>query len=264
MIVLLAIICLPTSAVLNLNPSVRSQSLGYAAIVLDDDGSAIFCNPAALAANGARFSLTHWLGGTNFGAASVSLDKGIGLGLFYLNYGKLGRRGENGEYLGDFTPYDAFLTCGKSLRVARGTVLLGAALRGFASIIDDYHEYGFAGTAGVLTRLGPVRLGLKAENLGVELGGSSTLPARIGGGAGVTLGKGLKIALEGKVLNQQEANCGVEYSYENLSLRGGVRWLERFDYTGGFAYRVDEYEISYAFLLNEFGTSHAFGLGIDF
>ncbi|MEO0225734.1 MAG: hypothetical protein ABIL05_02155 [candidate division WOR-3 bacterium] len=250
------------STFLCLNPSNYSQALGFCSVTVED-GVAMSSGPADGVKNLLKLTINHWMMGSNFGAASLYLRNGWRLGFLYLNYGHLSRFTEAGEYLGDFTPYEASFLLGKGFELVKALMMVGH-LRYFTGSIDHYRQSGFSADLGCNLRIREISIGSKIENIGFELKHRNDLPTRFTIGARADMGSDLKVYLEKKFLNNPETNMGIEYIYERISLRGGMLWNGQFNYTGGIGCEIDEYEISYALLMNEFGLSHNFGLGLRF
>ncbi|MDG5767339.1 type IX secretion system outer membrane channel protein PorV [Balneolales bacterium ANBcel1] len=102
---------------LQIEPDSRTAGMGNSGVAIADNATAIYWNPAGLAfQEGHEVSLTHadWLPDFNVdmfydylaGKYYIEGIGTIGAHITYLNLGEQERRGEDGQYLGDFSSYE--------------------------------------------------------------------------------------------------------------------------------------------------------------
>lgn len=264
MIMIMLLVAAEGGAFLDLNPSTQAQALGHCTTTIDDGGMSVFSNSSVCYENSLKLSVNHWIMGSNLVAAGLGLHDKLNIGIMYLNYGQLHEFGEVGEYLGEFTPYEASFRAGKCMKMWQNRLTAGVTLAGFMSHIDDYCEYGVFGNVGFRLVLGQFHAGITAQNLGSGVNHKTSLPTALAVGLRRDFGQELRLYAEVKCLSHNEIRCGIEYVFQDLRLRAGLFGFERINYTGGFAYAIEDYEISYAVLVNEFAVAHNFGVGVKF
>ncbi len=262
MIALLFLVAVESSYFLRMSPGVVSQGLGGASVVVSE-GLAAFHNPANVQEQAFNFTLSRWLYATNYLTLGATYEH-YSFGFSYLNYGSIQGYDDNGNATEAFTPYNFCIGAGRRF----GS--FGIALKGFAEKIAQQTQYGLAVCIGFQTRIKNLLLGAKLDNLGKEFSENSIIPYYSALGFEITLARELSLVAEFKYPNA-EINSGLQYSYRNLTVLLGGRYLQRFNeasdkiagdigLTGGMILKIDNYRIGYAAVYGFLSVAHQFSV----
>ncbi len=134
---------------LEMNFNARTAALGGAILsVQDGDVNVGVLNPAAMNAEMHKkvsFSHAFHAGKINYGQFSyvhqLKTKHFISGSIQYMGYGNMDRRAPNGEYLGQFAPFEYSLGAGYGYRINE-VLSVGANLKIISSHIDTYSSYG--------------------------------------------------------------------------------------------------------------------------
>lgn len=163
---------------LDLPVSSRLNALGGENVAIaDGDISMAFINPALLTANTDKvlqLNFAYYLAGTMFGSAMYGhnyKENYFGVGIHYLDYGKMQYADENGNLLGGtFTAKDMCI----NLMYARQLgpyFTVGAAVKPIYSIYESYHSFALGADVGghYQTPDTSLHIGLTLRNIGWQL-----------------------------------------------------------------------------------------------
>ncbi|MGB7054517.1 MAG: hypothetical protein WBE28_04270 [bacterium] len=262
MITLLFLIALESSYFLRMSPGVMSQGLGGSSVVVNE-GLSVFHNPANVQEKIFNFTLSRWLYSTNYLTLGMTYDH-YSFGLSYMNYGKIQGYDSFGLPTHVFTPYNSCIGFGKRFGP------IGIALRGFVEQVADQTRYGIAGCLGFHMRYRSVTVGAKLDNLGKEFAEGTVIPYYTAIGFKFDLAPEISLITEAKY-PKAEINSGIAYSYQNLTLLCGARYLQDLDVhqgfnfddlglTGGLMLVIDNYRIGYAFVYGYLSVAHQFNV----
>jgi len=266
MSILLCIIALGSGQFLRLSPGVLSQGLGGASVVISE-GLSIFHNPAYCRDMTFNVTLSRWLYATNHLTAGGVYQNNL-FGITYVNYGRIQGYDELGNPTSVFTPYDICAGFGRKMG------LVGLGIKVFNERIQDQMLYGVCGSAGIYVENEKLAFGLKVDNLGKEFAENTSIPAFIAGGLRYSLMMDLDLLVEAK-FPAMELNSGFIYTYRDLRLFMGVRYLEPEDlvsgsdlsmsredlyFTGGLLVLVEDYEVGYSIVYGPLAIAHQFSI----
>ena len=262
MTLILFLISVNSCYFLKLSPGVMSQGLGGASI-MNDEGLSAFHNPAYIQNTKFNFTVSRWLYSTNLFSLGASFNENC-IGLSYLNYGSIQGYNEYGLATNKFNPFNICLAIGRRLGP------LGVSIKVFSEKIDSYALYGICGGTSMYLDFGKIAIGAKVDNLGKEFGQDSEIPFIIGMGLKITLPKNFDILIESK-MPDLEINSGLLYSYQNINLLFGIKYLKAeasnpdisfsdLNFSGGIIIQVENYNIGYSLMYTQFSMAHQFSI----
>jgi hypothetical protein len=262
MIILLFLLTLESSYFLRLSPGVMSQGLGGSSVVISE-GLSVFHNPAYAGDKVINFTLSRWLYSTNHLTLGMTYED-YSLGLSYMNYGSIQGYDSAGIPTSVFTPYNICMGLGRRFGP------LGVAIKGFAERIADQTLYGVAGCVSYLLQYKGITLGIKVDNLGKEFNRNSEIPYYTALGLRFGLTEDMKLFAEAKY-PETEINTGIAYSYQDLTLLLGARYVqgsydtsnnlsECIGFTGGLMLVLDNYRIGYSAVHGYLSLAHQFNV----
>jgi hypothetical protein len=178
---------------LNVGFSARPNAMGGTFSAVSNDVNALQSNPAGLHGIGKGMLSTGivlYVADIKFGHIQYGFSSGknsFGVGINYINYGSIERRGENNEQLGTFSPMDFVFQTGYSRPISE-ELSAGLEIKGIYEKIDSFASYGMAADIGMqyLMKERHLTLGLVLKNGGTvfkphdEIKGS--LPLSLTGG----------------------------------------------------------------------------------
>jgi hypothetical protein len=140
---------------------------------ISNDVNALQSNPAGLQGIGKGMLSTGmvlYIADIKFGHLQYGFSKGkntFAVGINYVNYGSIGRRGENNEDLGTFTPMDFAFQTAYSRPISE-ELSVGIEVKAIYERIDSFTSYGAAADLGMqyLMRERHLTLGLVVKNAG--------------------------------------------------------------------------------------------------
>lgn len=278
---------------LRVNPTAREAAMAGAAIGNAEGPMSFWYSPAHAARIGysqALLGYVNYVGGIHIGSAgysqAVDCDKGIGVGVVYMNSGSMKRTDPLGNELGTFSVSYADLNVSGGYRLA-DIFHVGVGIQGLYGAIDTFYTIGVAGNVGASVDL-PIEgvtgltAGVVARNLGYQVkafqDGRDAMPVEIGGGIGYSPNPSLSLALD--VLkpldNRIVVRAGIEgWIGDMVVLRAGYNTLGSDMKTGGGAdivaglstglgIRYQNYQLDYCFIpMIELGMAHRLSLSID-
>lgn len=268
-------------AFLKLGVGARAMGLGSAYVALADDPTAIYWNPAGLAAiAGTQVTVMHneWI--QDFRQEFVAVGAALGPGVFGAAISgfyssEFEKRDDTGVLIGHFGFNDVALTGAYGLQVVNG-LDAGLALRYVREMIDQESAAALVADVGARYRLGEtgVTFGAAIQNLGADAKFVSEpfpLPMtwRLGAAAGRELkslrGRGTLTAEFRKArADDGRFHLGAEYWYrEYVALRvGGKIGYDNESATFGLGVAKDWVRFDYALapLSSDLGTTHFFSL----
>ena len=224
-------------------------------------------------------SQTSWLVDTNMynlAWRNVMFNQAFGLGLVYLDYGKIDKRTEDTTQIGTYYPMDLKATA-NYVRKLNPVLHAGASVNLIYEKIDSSSALAFSTDLGIayLTPLRNTSVDFAIKNLG-----SSTkmdkekidLPkqAELGMTTGFDLSEVMSIypALKLTYMDDHEdilPSVGVNIKvYEMLFLRAGYKFnYNEEDLSAGFGIHYKNFAIDYSFM-NNLSNIHMFGIGWSF
>lgn len=268
-------------AFLKLGVGARAMALGSAYVALADDPTAIYWNPAGLAAiSGTQVTAMHneWIQDfrQEFAAVGARMGPGtLGVGFSGFYSSEFEKRDDTGVLIGHYGFNDIAVSGAYGVRVVEG-LDAGVAVRYIREMIDQWDATAFTGDIGARYRLSNtgVSFGAAVQNLGAEpkfINETFRLPVtwRIGAAASRSLsslqGRGtLSAEVRKSYLDDTHLHVGAEYLYrERVALRVG----EKFGYDDenvsfGLGLAKDWVHFDYALvpMSSNLGTTHFFSL----
>ncbi len=266
MIALVFLISIESSQFLRLSPGVVSQGLGGSSVLIDE-GLPVFHNPACSGEMSFNFTLSRWLYGTNY-LTCGGVYRNTMFGITYMNYGGIQGYDETGNPTAVFTPYDFCAGIGYRF----GPV--GLVVKGFLERIEDQNMYGLCATIGTRLQYKALSIGAKVDNIGKEFAENTSIPLFTALGIKYSLTSEIDILAEIKA-PLVELNTGIAYTYRNLRLLFGGRYLQPenltgesnvsistddLNLTGGISVSVENYHIGYSVAYGSLSIAHQFSV----
>ncbi len=277
---------------LKIGKGAKPVSMGEAYTALANDVNAVYWNPGGLGEIKKQEVMASYLkyvvdiNSGYFGYVLPLSRGGLGIGVTYLDYGKIESTTEEdptGENTAYYRPYDISAVIGYGRKINE-KISLGVNLKGICENIDGYTAQGVAIDLGMLYDL-PVEdliLGFTVKNLGVQtkafIEEKHDLPLVCNLGLGyMLLSNSFRLGLD---LSQPEegdfgVNVGGEYIWrEMVSLRLGYKSAGEDLKTGsskdgltgfgiGLGVNMKVYYLDYAFVpFNELGDTHRVSIGM--
>lgn len=270
-----------------LTPTAREAALGGAAIGGALSPMGFWFNPAnVLSAESPRAHVGYlnYVAGVQTGSAAysrpVGSDKGIGLGVTYLNSGTMKRTNQQGDEEGTFGLSYADLNVSGAMRFGEA-LEVGVGVQGLYGSIDTFFAMGLAGNIGANYKL-PVHgltAGIAVENVGRQLkafqSGVDPLPMDIGLGVAYQPNPSLNLVLdvhkptddqvrvragvEGWVTDALALRVGYDSYGPELASGGGTDILA--GVTTGLGVRWHGYQLDYCFIpMIILGVTHRLSL----
>jgi len=266
---------------LKLDTNARAAAIGGTFVGISDDVNALAYNPAGLGnieVNQITFMHNQWFEGVRQQYIGFVHRKGFGIGIDYLDYGKIQRttiKEPKGSGLDRFSSYDIALLVGYGKRL-KDTLSLGLNLKYIAEKIYKYNAWAVAVDGGILYKIPSINLdlGLNIQNIGTNVefkNRREELPQNVKFGLCYRFNnkKGL-IAID---LNKQlnglySFNLGTEYSIVKfLTLRAGLNGRNKTDsgLVAGFGINYSEFVLDYAVSpYGELGLTHRISISKRF
>lgn len=253
---------------LRLGVGARAISMGEAASAVCSSSDAIHWNPACLVkVKEPEIGFTHsmYLEGVNFDFLSYT-RKGVGIGLMYLDGGKIIRQEEDidGSYKGEngsFKIQDVCLSLGYASRVPWAEFVFGLAIKGICQMNDKEEAKSFGLDLGGLYEFPniPIRMAFVFQNLGKKIGFSKDEEVKLPRDVKIGIGycsNGNTIAMDIRFPNDNKPSfsigvekfigsgrifairCGYKYKPNNPDILSGL--------AGGFGLCFSGIKIDYA------------------
>ena len=258
---------------LKIGVGARASAMGEAFTALASDGTSLYWNPAGLTQLPAKeLSATYnsWLQEINQGYLSFSFPLAtgaLGLGVNYVEMGKMEGRDEYGSPTGDFTASDTHVFIGYATKFK--TVAWGLTLGTLQDVIKEDRKTTFLANVGFLYPVGEfLTLGLAAQNIGSRLG-ADPLPLTFKIGAASKLRR-LILALDVAKPQDSEIYCcfGAEWWLKGaLAFRAGYKTNQDAGegITAGLGLKMGKVSLDYAYVpYGDLGDTHRISLGIKF
>jgi hypothetical protein len=158
---------------LNVGFSARPNAMGGSFTAISHDVTALQSNPAGLQGIGKGMLSTGivlYIADIKFGHVQYGFSRGknsFGVGINYVSYGSMERRGENNEDLGTFSPMDFVFLAGYS-RPFSENLSAGLEMKLVYEKIDSFASYGAAADIGMqyLMKERYLTIGLVLKNAG--------------------------------------------------------------------------------------------------
>ncbi|MDI6704153.1 MAG: PorV/PorQ family protein [bacterium] len=272
---------------LRLGVEARAVSMGEAASAVCSNSNAIHWNPACLVkVKEEEIGFTHsvYLEGVNFDFLSFA-RKGFGLGLMYLDGGKIIRQEENtdGSYKGEngnFMVRDMSLSVGYASRVPGADLVFGWAIKGIHQMNDKEEVKSFGLDIGGLYELSniPIKMAFVFQNLGRKIGISKKEEVKLPRDIKIGIGycpNGSTIAMDLNFPNDNRCSfsiggemfigsehifairCGYKYTPNDSDTFSGL--------SGGFGLRFSDFRIDYAISsYGDLGSTQRVSLAMQF
>ena len=276
---------------LRIGEGAKPAGMGEAYIALADDVNSIYWNPAGLGRVRQQEIMVSYLSyvvdinSGYFGYVLPTSVGGLGIGVIYLDYGKIEETTEDnpvGE--GYYRPHDMAVIASYGCKI-NSRFSLGMSMKGIYEKIQDYTANGVAVDLGTIYEVPVVRdlsIGFTVKNLGLQtkafIEEKHDLPLLFDIGLGYSMfSKSLRLGLD--LYKPQEGdfnvNVGGEYNWKGLAyLRTGYRSMGEDLKTGsgkdsltgfcvGLGLNMKMYQMEYAFVpFNELGYTHRVSLGM--
>jgi hypothetical protein len=271
---------------LKIEVAARPVSMGGAFTGIADDESALYYNPAGMAAlEGKRYILGYHNSIFDMQSGFVGYmhpldyDKKLAIYVDYLNYGEFIRTDNTGEELGTFSGSDFLLGIGFAMDFNED-FQVGAVGKLIYEKIDVYAAHGFAFDLGVrkVFDYGRTTVGLMVQNLGVQLStfiedadtdplplrfraGASHqprgLPARLVGDIILPTDNDLFFAIGLEIIKTEPLFLRLGWTSFGSNYKTGASGEDIGGFSAGFGLKYQEMQISYAVSPQaELGTSH--------
>ncbi len=272
---------------LHILPTAREAALAGSAVARPKGAMGFYYNPAVLFQTPeqvAELSYINYVAGMHLGslgyAQALGLNKGVGLGIFYFNSGKMKRTNEQGDEMGD--GLETFSASYAQFNISGGVrffdrLALGMGLCGLYGAIDTFFSFGIAGNFGLVYEIKDygLNLGFRAANLGREWktfnGVRDRMPTEFGVGVSwePISALNMNLSLHKPVDNRLNVGLGVEgWVNDYLVIRLGYNSLGQdltsgsgsdiiAGFTTGLGVRYDRYQVDYCFVpMVVLGFSH--------
>ncbi len=268
-------------AFLKLGVGARAMGLGSAYVAIADDPTAIYWNPAGLAAiSGTQVTAMHneWIQDfrQEFAAVGAHMGPGtLGVGFSGFYSSEFEQRDETGVLTGHFGFNDVSLTGAYGAQLVQG-LDAGIAVRYIREMIDQWDATAFTGDLGARYRLRDtgVTFGAAVQNLGGDpkfISESFKIPLtwRAGAAASRPLpslnGRGtLTVEVRKARADNAHFHAGAEYLYRDLiALRVGGKFGyddEKVSFGLGLAKKWIHFDYALVPLSSNLGTTHFFSL----
>lgn len=271
-------------------PTAREAALAGAALGHAESPMAFWYSPALLAAapsQRAHLGYVNYVGGIHLGSLAYSqplaADKGIGIGVVYLNSGSMKRTDPLGNELGTFGVSFADFNVSGAMQVT-DRISVGIGLQGLYGSIDTFFGLGLAANLGCqvkvpLEGVNGLYAGLACRNLGYQAKAFQTkrdrMPTELGLGLAFNPNPSLNIACDviKPLDNKTEVRAGIEgwvadllvlrggYSTAGVDLKSGGGTDILAGLTTGLGLRYRQYQLDYAFIpMVELGMAHRLSL----
>lgn len=277
---------------LHITPTAREAAIAGATLARAESPMGFWYSPAHAGLAGCQqgqLGYLNYVAGIHVGSAGYSQaltgDKGIGVGIVYLNSGTMKRTDPLGNELGSFGVSYADLNVSGSWRLSE-MFTVGLGLQGLYGSIDTFFTAGLAGNVGATAAI-PIEgidglsAGIVARNLGYQVkafqDGRDPMPVEFGGGLSYAPNPSLNLNLDvlKPVDNRLVVRGGIEgWIGDMVVLRAGYSTLGDDLRTGGgtdiiagittgLGIRYGNYQLDYAFIpMVELGLAHRLSLAI--
>jgi len=287
---------------LKIIPSAKEAAMANASIGLENtsslSGFGFWCNPAAgVARPSFGMSYISYLAGISYGSigytkqAPMSFLKAGGIGVSFLNSGKIKRTDINGSELGTFSVSYLDLDAAGNIALMNDKMNAGMAIKVIYGSIDSFMGLGIATDLGLRFKpdIQGLTIGAVVRNLGYQVKAfdkvRDKLPLDIGVGVGYNVSNGFNIAMDIHALDITKdtvpffkninnyvtfrLNLGVEaWVNKYVALRGGYNSLGKDYRTGGtsditsglsigLGVKYSRYQVDYSFTpMGDLGRLH--------
>lgn len=278
---------------LHITPTAREAAIAGATSARTESPMGFWYSPAHAGLSGypqGQLGYLNYVGGIHIGAAgytqTVAADKGVGVGVVYMNSGSMKRTDPLGNELGTFAVSYADLNVSGSWRLSE-LLTIGVGVQGLYGAIDTFSTVGVAGNVGASVRV-PIEeiqglhAGVVARNLGYQVKafqeGRDPMPVEFGGGLSYVPSQSLNLNLdvlkpldnrlvvrggiEGWIGDMVALRAGYSTLGSDLRTGGGIDILA--GVTTGLGIRYENYQLDYAFIpMVELGMAHRLSLVIS-
>uniref|UniRef100_A0A7C6EAY7 PorV/PorQ family protein n=1 Tax=candidate division WOR-3 bacterium TaxID=2052148 RepID=A0A7C6EAY7_UNCW3 len=248
----------PEPAFLRIPVFARPAGLGGSYVSLSDDAAAIFYNPAGINSSQTGINFTEWLFDTRFTAlASYYRFKNtvaVGIGFYYLSYGRIEQYDENEILIGDFSPYSYVAIISLAKPITKN-LSLGISGKFLSEKIYKTTNNGWAGDIGLKFSHSLFSIGTDFKNF------SKTTQSFIKElGFSITPVKSLLVCLDFAHYTKLTLRTGFEYKIMPLAFRFGLNDTKP---TFGVGYIQKSFSFDYAFInFPDLGLIHEFSLSL--
>lgn len=272
-------------SILTVGTSASIVGKGEAASAGPGDGTVFWYNPAAsLLSSSSNFCISHtgYIFDLNIEQASMNIQSGThsyGLGITYLDYGKIDKYSDNGQLIGEYHPID--IVVGGNLAHRFSSSLYGGInLKVVSEKIDTENSIGAGIDVGILydTPITGLNCAAVAQNIGLS---GKMINERISFPRTYKVGLNyiysftsqsslaLMIDLVKSVgISSPRLNLGVEYGFANIAYsRVGYKFnYDEHNFTAGIGLKLNDYHFDYAFIpySSGLGSVHMISVSYDF
>ena len=262
-----------TASFLKIGVGARATAMGEAFTAVASDGTSLYWNPAGLTQLKTKeFSAAYnsWFEEIKQGYLSLTFPTArgtMGLGMNYVDMGKLEGRDVEGEPTGDFTASDTHIFIGYARKLKKSS--WGLTLGWLQDRIKNDTKSAFLGNIGLLYPLGKrLTLGAVVQNMGSQLA-NDPLPLTLK--IGIALSRGtLTLAADlAKPKDNDLYWClGAEWWIrEILVLRAGYKTNQDIGegWSAGLGFKLKKSHLDYAYVpYGDLGNTHRISLGTKF
>lgn len=254
-----------TASFLKIGIGARAAAMGDAFTALALDGTSLYWNPAGLSqikTKDISAAYNSWLEEIKQGYLSFSFPTArgtMGLGINYVDMGKIEGRDEEGNPTGDFSASDTHIFFGYAKKLKKSS--WGISLGMLKDVIKDDSKNAFLANIGFLYPLSErFSLGAVAQNIASKLG-SDSLPLTFKLGAAAKL-ENVVLALDmAKPQDNEIYYClGAEWWLRNtLALRAGYKTNQDQGegWSAGLGFKFSRSDLDYAYVpYGDLGITH--------
>ncbi|MCD6101979.1 MAG: PorV/PorQ family protein [Candidatus Cloacimonetes bacterium] len=272
--------------ILNVGNSASMTGKGEAASATSSDATVLWYNPAAVQINQySNFCFSHnsYIKefDINIENASLIIKKGnysYGLGVVYLNYGKLDKTDEVGTIIGEYHPIDIVIAGNYAMRISP-YFSFGTNLKIVYEKIDTESSLGFGTDLGVIydSFIKGLNLAFVLQNIGFSTKMDNEriefpLTYKIGVHHELNLFEQSELSVSCDLIKFEDEdvklNLGLEYAFaEVIYTRLGYKiGYDVENFSGGLGIKLNNYRFDYSFtpFQSGLGNAHRFSISYDF
>ncbi len=264
--------------------SPRMSGKGEAVSAISGDATILWYNPAsAQISRYSNFCFSHnsYIFDNKIENASLIIRKGnksYGLGIVFLNYGKIDRTDESGLIIGEYHPIDIVIACNYARRISP-YLSFGTNLKILSEKIDSESSYGFGIDLGIVNDsfLKGLNFAFVVQNIGFSTKMKNEkidfpLTYKIGTCYELNISNQSKLSISSDLIKYEyediKLNLGLEYAFAGViytRLGYKINYDEE-DFSTGFGTKLNQYKFDYSFtpFHDDLGNVHRFSISYDF
>ncbi|MCK4357807.1 MAG: PorV/PorQ family protein [Candidatus Cloacimonetes bacterium] len=270
--------------ILNVGNSASMTGKGEAVSATSGDATIFWYNPAAVQISQySNFCFCHnsYLFDNKIENASLIVKRGnksYGLGIVYLNYGKLDKTDGVGNIIGEYHPIDIVIAGNYAMRISP-YFSFGSNLKIVYEKIDTESSLGFGTDLGVIydSFIKGLNLAFVLQNIGLSTKMDNEriefpLSYKIGTCQELNISKQSKLSISSDLIKYEnediKLNLGFEYAFgEAIYTRLGYKVnYDEEDFSTGLGIKINHYKFDYSFtpFQSDLGNVHRLSISYDF